>query len=203
MKDFFNPESFSDEQKRYLEVVCEDLYPQIKNSSVVLHLHSKTLDFKLGIELGMSILLNKPILVVSIEEEIPHKLSLVADKIIKTTKDEIEGVIRKDVLKFVEEFDFSSVKESIISPESIGEFNFAYTSLGFGCAIYANKPIFTGFQPGMQIPEKLSRIVDRFVEFDANSNTNVVIERIKQTIDDYENEKEDDLYGDWNSVFEK
>lgn len=40
-----------------------------------------------------------------------------------------------------------------------------------GLAIMLNKPIIAPVRPGTQIPEKLSRVVDRFVEFSGKDMT--------------------------------
>ncbi len=57
-----------------------------------------------------------------------------------------------------------------------------------GLAIMYNKPIIATIAPGTQIPEKLSRVVDRFVELDLSDPTGR--ERLVAAINEMLEEKE-------------
>lgn len=61
-----------------------------------------------------------------------------------------------------------------------------------GLAVMFNKPIIAVIRPGTQVPEKLTRVVDRFVELDLDDPTSR--DRLADTIKDMAEEysKEDD-----------
>lgn len=74
--------------------------------------------------------------------------------------------VRKDLVPKIED---TSIFVSITpnSPEKV-DVKFA---VELGLAIMYDKPICAIIQPGTKIPEKLSRVVDRFVEMDFNDPT--------------------------------
>lgn len=54
-----------------------------------------------------------------------------------------------------------------ITPMNKGQVDIKF-ALELGLAIMYNKPIIAVVQPGTEIPEKLTKVVDRFVELDLN-----------------------------------
>ena len=65
-----------------------------------------------------------------------------------------------------------------LSPDDV-DIKFA---VQLGIAIMLNKPIIAAVRPGTPIPEKLSRVVDRFIEFDMN-NADQVAAAIREACD--------------------
>ena len=73
------------EVQRWMRHVRKDLVPKIGRSNVVISIapHKGKTDVKFAVELGMSIMLDKPILVVAAtNDDVPPKLRAVADKIV-------------------------------------------------------------------------------------------------------------------------
>lgn len=63
--------------------VLEDMAPKMQDSAVVVQLVNGVGDVKFWVELGASIMMNKPILAVVLgDSEIPPKLRLIADEIV-------------------------------------------------------------------------------------------------------------------------
>ena len=57
-----------------------------------------------------------------------------------------------------------------ITPESPDKVDIKF-AVELGLAIMLNKPICAVIRPGTKVPEKLTRVVDRFVELDLNDPT--------------------------------
>jgi hypothetical protein len=77
--------------------------------------------------------------------------------------DEFAASVRAELIPKLKD---SSVFLSII-PENDIDVKFA---VELGVAIMLDKPIIACIRPGTKIPEKLARVVDRFVEIDPNSS---------------------------------
>lgn len=74
----------SEEWKEYARDAQENLVPKIQDSAVTAMLYSDPPDAKLAIELGYSILLDKPLLVmVAPGQRIPEHLCRIADGVIE------------------------------------------------------------------------------------------------------------------------
>jgi hypothetical protein len=73
------------EVKAWMRRVKKELVPKIGSSRIVISIapHKGKTDVKYAVELGMSIMLDKPIIVVAAtNDDVPPKLRAVADKII-------------------------------------------------------------------------------------------------------------------------
>ncbi len=62
-------------------------------------------------------------------------------------------------------------------------------AIELGLAIMYDKPIIALVQPGMEIPEKLTRVVDKFVEFDLDDPTSR--DRLMEAINEMKVDLED------------
>lgn len=75
----------------------------------------------------------------------------------------------KQFAKHVQEFTIPAMQESSIfisiTPSKPGEIDIQF-AVQLGAAIMLDKPIVAIVQPGAPISEKLSRVVDRFIELD-------------------------------------
>lgn len=74
-----------EEERAFQQAVTEGLVPKVMDSAVCISLapSENSLDAKFCVELGVMIMLNKPIIAVARPgDEIPPKLALVADKIV-------------------------------------------------------------------------------------------------------------------------
>lgn len=90
--------------------------------------------------------------------------------------EEFEQNVRENLIPKIQD---SNIFVSIVpNPENI-DIKFA---IELGIAIMLNKPIIAAIKPGVKIPEKLSRVVDRFVEL--SDNINNVAEAIKEAVED-------------------
>lgn len=72
----------------FQRVVNEGLVPKIENSAVCVSINPRDggVDAKFAVELGVMIMLDKPILVINTDDRpIPAKLRLVADKVVDVT----------------------------------------------------------------------------------------------------------------------
>lgn len=76
------------EAREWAKHVLEDMAPKMANSAYVMQLvptgeHSVG-DVKFWVELGASIMMDKPILAIMVEgQEVPEKLKLIADRIVR------------------------------------------------------------------------------------------------------------------------
>lgn len=74
----------SEEWKEYAKSAQEELVPKIKDSAITAMLYHDPPDAKLAIELGYSILLDKPLLImVGPGDKIPENLRRIADGVIE------------------------------------------------------------------------------------------------------------------------
>jgi len=84
----------SEEAQAWVKHIVDDVLPNMEDSSFVISITpSDEGDVKYWVELGASIMMNKPILVVAVDNrDVPDKLRLVADEIVilpgKLSKDE-------------------------------------------------------------------------------------------------------------------
>lgn len=78
------------EWEEYAAHVRDEVIPMIKNSAVALSLvPSGKPDVKFAVELGMMIMLDKPIIaIVNPGSKVPNKLALVADEIVEGSVDD-------------------------------------------------------------------------------------------------------------------
>lgn len=77
--DYKNDPAF----KKFIERANSHLSPMIENSTLSMTVWDGESDAKLGVELGLSILMDKPIiLVVTKGVQVPHKLSAVTDEVV-------------------------------------------------------------------------------------------------------------------------
>jgi len=83
----------SPEWARYRLHIIEDLVPKIRDSAVTMSLcpRDNEPDVKYAVELGMCIMLDKPIIVLSDHEDIPEKLRKVADVVVIADMDTAAG----------------------------------------------------------------------------------------------------------------
>lgn len=93
----------------WVEHVAKDLVPKVKSSSVTVSIvpHTDKVDIKYAVELGVNIILDKPILVVAEPgRQIPKKLQLVADAIVYADLHTEEGKAHfgRELERFIEEF---------------------------------------------------------------------------------------------------
>jgi len=80
MKDF--PDD--DDTNTYLEHFRREVIPEIRRATINLTVYSGKVDPKLCLELGASILLDKPLLVVAVKgSHLPPKLRLLADRVVE------------------------------------------------------------------------------------------------------------------------
>ena len=56
--------------------------------------------------------------------------------------------------------------------------------LAIGLAVTLGKPIVLAFTPGFQVPDKLAKIVDRFVEVGKDDSLEQILQSIKETLVD-------------------
>lgn len=83
--------------KRWIAGVRRDLVPMIEGSAYVMSLvpDSDQLDIKFSVELGVAIMLDKPIIAVVIDNRtVPPKLARVCDAVIEWTDDKAEMMRR-------------------------------------------------------------------------------------------------------------
>lgn len=79
-----NPDAFSDFAERFADRVRRDLFPKLQASTIVVSIVGKDCDVKFALELGASILFDKPIIaVIEPGAEIPAKLALVVDRFVE------------------------------------------------------------------------------------------------------------------------
>lgn len=82
--------------KRWMDDVRENLIPKMRDSSVIASIVPPTpedTDIKFAVELGLSIMLDKPIIaVVRPGTEVPDKLVMVADRILEWDPDNTGGL---------------------------------------------------------------------------------------------------------------
>lgn len=95
----------TEEDREFQKVITEGLVPKIEGSSYCLSVVPGTdrIDAKFCVELGVMIMLDKPILaIVSDNEPVPKKLRLVADTIVAAdiTTDEGREIIRLAIEEF-------------------------------------------------------------------------------------------------------
>lgn len=72
--------------KRWARHVIDDMVPKMEGSPIVMQLvpEDREGDVKFWVELGASIMLNKPIIAVALgDEKIPAKLERIADEIVR------------------------------------------------------------------------------------------------------------------------
>jgi len=72
--------------KEWIHHVLDDMVPKLATSALVISLvpNNNEGDVKYWVELGASIMMNKPIIAVVMgNEPVPHKLSLVADEVVR------------------------------------------------------------------------------------------------------------------------
>lgn len=90
--------------------------------------------------------------------------------------EEFEQNVRENLIPKIQD---SNIFVSIVpNPENV-DVKFA---IELGIAIMLNKPIIAAIKPGVKISEKLSKVVDRFVEIGDNMKN--VAEAIKETIEE-------------------
>jgi hypothetical protein len=72
--------------QRWIRQVLDDMVPKMEDSAVVMSIvpDDRTGDVKFWVELGASIMLNKPLIAVVLgDAPVPSKLALVADEIVR------------------------------------------------------------------------------------------------------------------------
>ncbi len=97
------------EWREYVKHVRENVVPQVEGSSLFISLcpHPDKVDVKFAVELGLSIMYNKPILaVIAPGTPIPEKLARVVDRFVEldlndpTQKDRLTAVIEEMMVEF-------------------------------------------------------------------------------------------------------
>lgn len=81
------------DSKAWLDDVAENMVPKMMDSVMVMSLVTDSEpDVKFAVEIGMAILLNKPLLAVVIKGSVvPPKLRLIADEIVEVDLDTKDG----------------------------------------------------------------------------------------------------------------
>lgn len=80
--------NYDDEMTEWLETVRQRLVPKMEASTIVASLVSGKTDPKFAIELGYSIMLDKPLVAIVMPGvKLPTKLAIVADAIMEYTED--------------------------------------------------------------------------------------------------------------------
>lgn len=184
----------SPDSENFIRHIFDEVFPGMKNSTVFVHLYSDKPDGKITLELGMSLMLDKSMVVIADHnDQIPRKLSVVSDKIIKVNHqniEESENIFKNEMVEFVEKLKENPQPKPIsLMPEKIGEKQFILAAMMIGNSVLKDKPLFLGFQPGINLPDKLARITDRFIEIDEN-NKDDIENIIKDVYADYENEND-------------
>src|SRR4051812_5105551 len=98
------------EAREWSESVLREMAPKLASSAFSISMYDGKHDVKLWVELGASIYMNKPILLTVFEgAEIPPKLALIADEIVRLkslddpeSKEKFEAALTR-MLKKVEE----------------------------------------------------------------------------------------------------
>lgn len=99
--------------------------------------------------------------------------------------EEFEERVRRELIPKIEE---SNIFVSI-TPMSADQVDVKF-ALELGLAIMLDKPILAVIRPGTHIPDKLAKVVDRFVEMDLNDPTQAdrLNEGIKEMLEEEEND---------------
>lgn len=96
----------SDEWRRFARSAQDDLVPKLRDSSVTVSLMpSGQTDIKFALELGLSVMMDKPIIaVIAPGTRVPAKVLLIADEIVeadpgdpKRTSDRITEALRRQL----------------------------------------------------------------------------------------------------------
>lgn len=77
--------------RRFIDEVLRDMKPKLESSAVAVSIvpNDREGDVKFWVELGASIMMDKPIIALAIgEQDIPPKLELVADEIVRVDSSE-------------------------------------------------------------------------------------------------------------------
>lgn len=96
------------EAQRWVRAVLDDMAPKMADSAYVMQLvptgeHSVG-DVRFWVELGASIMMDKPILAIMVEgQEVPEKLKLIADRIVRVPPGSPDDIWRERLSKGVEQ----------------------------------------------------------------------------------------------------
>jgi hypothetical protein len=72
------------ETKAWAKRVLSDMLPKLTSSAISMTVYSGKTDVKLAVEVGFSILLDKPIILMVLPgAKVPNKLAMVADEIVE------------------------------------------------------------------------------------------------------------------------
>lgn len=78
--------------EKFAKAATEGLLPKMQNSAIIATLITGSIDVEFALQIGYSILLDKPILAIKLPgAEVPPKLALVADKIVEMDMSTPEG----------------------------------------------------------------------------------------------------------------
>lgn len=156
--------------QEYKKHIIEELIPKIDGTDVFISLTPSEgkLDVKFAVELGIAILLDKPIVaIICPGAKVSDKFRKVVDRFIELDiKDQASHPKITEALNEIMKDEWWGEKNENVDPDDV-DVQFA---IELGYIVMLDKPVIAAVGTGSSMSRKFSQIVDRFVELGEEVN---------------------------------